>query len=139
MWQTLARKARFIEQVMTARGTGRSVEGDISGGPMPTNYSEIMAVSSGNPLIFELANAQHELSRLSRLERAHHDSQRSLSQRKSIAEGALEPTRADTVSYTHLDVYKRQHHALDPGAPNVRPGGAHPVSYTHLDVYKRQV
>ena len=60
-----------------------------------------------------------------------------------------------SVSYTHLDVYKRQH--LDGGAlgklrrgegghvPQVaipaqqdRGGLAGPVSYTHLDVYKRQ-
>ena len=48
----------------------------------------------------------------------------------------------DAVSYTHLDVYKRQ----DGGGEIVgqrkgrRAGGnyAGPVSYTHLDVYKRQ-
>ena len=51
-----------------------------------------------------------------------------------------------TVSYTHLDVYKRQHYEyvkvgrrtffhLDVvGWPRVIP-----VSYTHLDVYKRQI
>ena len=59
------------------------------------------------------------------------------------------------VSYTHLDVYKRQeqgvsavqsrdreqvHHREDDGQegglePEVMPV---PVSYTHLDVYKRQ-
>ena len=53
-----------------------------------------------------------------------------------------------TVSYTHLDVYKRQ----DSGSPeesesaNSLSGDAEtgsgedfvPVSYTHLDVYKRQ-
>ena len=38
------------------------------------------------------------------------------------------------VSYTHLDVYKRQ-----VGAKPRRPRhGKRPVSYTHLDVYKRQ-
>ena len=47
-----------------------------------------------------------------------------------------------TVSYTHLDVYKRQCTAL--GQPGQRgnktdPAGIHPVSYTHLDVYKRQL
>ena len=63
-----------------------------------------------------------------------------------------------TVSYTHLDVYKRQvgdrpaaavgvgviHRAVDDvghrlEAPMRVPRGAlGPVSYTHLDVYKRQ-
>ena len=61
------------------------------------------------------------------------------------------------VSYTHLDVYKRQVAALEEGpgplavisadtaisimAVNVKQelvGGVIPVSYTHLDVYKRQ-
>ena len=51
------------------------------------------------------------------------------------------------VSYTHLDVYKRQlqavafrHVALDRRNPAliVFFKGNEPVSYTHLDVYKRQ-
>ena len=59
------------------------------------------------------------------------------------------------VSYTHLDVYKRQHDMLSRSAiylsmddtfarwRSVRhivfPDSQTPVSYTHLDVYKRQV
>ena len=57
------------------------------------------------------------------------------------------------VSYTHLDVYKRQVHDLTNfgfrdmvkpnagAAPIALPkgmGNIHSVSYTHLDVYKRQ-
>ena len=54
------------------------------------------------------------------------------------------------VSYTHLDVYKRQRHPRLLRRGSRKPaqrGGAHgrvqrqalhPVSYTHLDVYKRQ-
>ena len=61
------------------------------------------------------------------------------------------------VSYTHLDVYKRQAQDQYPGLPVLCSGGvasnrhlrhvltefcqaifAQPVSYTHLDVYKRQ-
>ena len=65
---------------------------------------------------------------------------------------------AHPVSYTHLDVYKRQHvevvHAAHPrhtghrlrqvtevdvgGGRFEEDGDARPVSYTHLDVYKRQ-
>ena len=59
----------------------------------------------------------------------------------------------DAVSYTHLDVYKRQvllhlrqrrkgrHGQLCSLQRHPRRGSAHcvlPVSYTHLDVYKRQ-
>ena len=62
-------------------------------------------------------------------------------------------TRSSAVSYTHLDVYKRQRMDDETGDPlpgdrrlapipvgfTVRSGGTQwPVSYTHLDVYKRQ-
>ena len=50
------------------------------------------------------------------------------------------------VSYTHLDVYKRQGHSRGPAPARPLQGGSRdtlrwgtPVSYTHLDVYKRQV
>ena len=72
------------------------------------------------------------------------------------------PLRIEAVSYTHLDVYKRQHHltplhvlndAVEIGlsladAANfsahsqtpviIAQSSSTPVSYTHLDVYKRQ-
>ena len=53
-----------------------------------------------------------------------------------------------SVSYTHLDVYKRQGYTrlatmmLTPARPAMRqrlPRSIGSVSYTHLDVYKRQV
>ena len=43
------------------------------------------------------------------------------------------------VSYTHLDVYKRQQeHKSFFLKQRVYPRPLYPVSYTHLDVYKRQ-
>ena len=71
-----------------------------------------------------------------------------------------EMTTMDSVSYTHLDVYKRQNlmsfqgdpWVLGPICAAIVAGGVgfpvfhelksrwrRPVSYTHLDVYKRQV
>ena len=46
----------------------------------------------------------------------------------------------DPVSYTHLDVYKRQGRGgvLYVWWPGTILASAIPVSYTHLDVYKRQ-
>ena len=53
----------------------------------------------------------------------------------------------ETVSYTHLDVYKRQSGGRDGQKREHPPGRCIPrhhahragaVSYTHLDVYKRQ-
>ena len=55
-----------------------------------------------------------------------------------------------SVSYTHLDVYKRQvreligagslfgHQILPLADAAAGKAGYEPVSYTHLDVYKRQ-
>ena len=70
--------------------------------------------------------------------------------------GSVQPQRLEPVSYTHLDVYKRQtlsygykSKPLSGGGP-LFPGtidlngaplqqlASDPVSYTHLDVYKRQ-
>ena len=55
----------------------------------------------------------------------------------------------NAVSYTHLDVYKRQIMGKTTIEENLMKNGFHlstvvgtsmmPVSYTHLDVYKRQV
>ena len=45
---------------------------------------------------------------------------------------------ATPVSYTHLDVYKRQSLVCCGTRDNALLGGLPPVSYTHLDVYKRQ-
>ena len=59
------------------------------------------------------------------------------------------PATPVPVSYTHLDVYKRQlyNHAVLSTFPSMHLKALHtitppphdPVSYTHLDVYKRQV
>ena len=52
------------------------------------------------------------------------------------------------VSYTHLDVYKRQKvfrysdetaEAVASGEKLLKESGTISVSYTHLDVYKRQI
>ena len=51
---------------------------------------------------------------------------KSSGQPRYVQMGLLQP-----VSYTHLDVYKRQDF-------NRVPTSYIPVSYTHLDVYKRQ-
>ena len=64
----------------------------------------------------------------------------------------LEMQEAEPVSYTHLDVYKRQEYLIiltgnrrQPVAQRHAVGCVQfsrseriPVSYTHLDVYKRQ-
>lgn len=75
MWQTLERKSRFIAQIMSGSTVGRETE-DV--GEQALSYAEVKAISSGNPVLLELAQAEQELQRLTRLERSHATSQRSL-------------------------------------------------------------
>lgn len=75
MWQTLERKARFIDQLLSGRLDRRETE-DL--GENTLNATEIKAIASGNPLLLEHAAASQELHRLTVLERAHANSERSL-------------------------------------------------------------
>ena len=71
----------------------------------------------------------------------------SLSEEADSGSNALELISSrpfDPVSYTHLDVYKRQplrcFHRQVYSPVHTPPGHfVTPVSYTHLDVYKRQM
>jgi N12 class adenine-specific DNA methylase len=69
MWQTVERKARFIAQVMRGRLDVREIE-DI--GDAALSYNEVKALATGNPLLMDKAEADAELTRLQRAERAHH-------------------------------------------------------------------
>jgi N12 class adenine-specific DNA methylase len=75
LWQTVQRKAQFIAQVMRGRLDVREIE-DI--GDSALSYSEVKALATGNPLLLDQAQAQAEVTRLERLERAHHRSHDSL-------------------------------------------------------------
>ena len=67
MWQTVERKARFIAQVMRGKLDVREIE-DI--GDAALSYNEVKALATGNPLLMEKAEADANLTRLERAERA---------------------------------------------------------------------
>lgn len=73
MWQTVERKAKFIEQVMNGDLETRSAE-DIETSAS-FNMNEVKAISSGNPLLLEKAQADQDLARLENLHIAHGRSQ----------------------------------------------------------------
>lgn len=75
MWQALERKSRFIGQIMSGHGLHREIS-DISDDTL--TFAEVKAIASGNPLLLERADAEQELHRLTRLERSHRTSQRTL-------------------------------------------------------------
>jgi len=62
IWSLLETKAKFIEQVMTATNSLRSVE-DLSMGAL--SYAEIKAISSGNPLVLEKATVDAQAMKFS--------------------------------------------------------------------------
>jgi N12 class adenine-specific DNA methylase/SAM-dependent methyltransferase len=69
MWQTLERKARFIHDV-TTRSLDARETADV--GDTVLTFSEAKALATGNPLLIDQAEADTDLARLTRAERAHH-------------------------------------------------------------------
>jgi N12 class adenine-specific DNA methylase len=74
-WQTLERKAKFIRDVMSPSLDAREI-GDI--GDTVLSFSEAKALATNNPLLMDKAEADAELSRLLRAQRAHHRNQDTL-------------------------------------------------------------
>lgn len=66
-WQTLARKAEMVGQVMNGDPTMRSVD-DISGAAL--SFDEIKAIATGNPMIMEKATVDNRVTELSRYQQA---------------------------------------------------------------------
>lgn len=64
MWQTLERKARFINQVMRGKVIGR--EADNSSSSEELDYAEVKAIALGDPLVAEQVRLTNEVTRLSR-------------------------------------------------------------------------
>jgi hypothetical protein len=93
MWQTVERKARFIAQVMRDRLDVREIE-DI--GDAALSYNEVKALATGNPLLMDKAEADAELTRLERAERAHHRNQDTLRYKITSAEKRIQSLTALT-------------------------------------------
>jgi hypothetical protein len=74
-WQTVERKARFINQVMRGRLDVREIE-DIDENTL--SFAEVKALASGDPLILDKAKIDAEVTRLARLERAWQRAQHTL-------------------------------------------------------------
>lgn len=71
-WQTVARKAAFIAQVMRGTFDVREIE-DV--GDSTLSFNEVKALAAGNPLLMDKAKADADLTRLERLERSHTQAQ----------------------------------------------------------------
>lgn len=82
-WQTVARKAEFINQVMKGKLDSREME-DI--GNAALSATEAKALASGNPLVMEQASATAALSKLQRQQTAFYRSQSALEFTRSGAQ-----------------------------------------------------
>lgn len=76
MWQGLERKARFIAQVLNGDPTVRQVN-DIDS-TTTLSFAEVKALSTGNPLVMEHAEATAMVSKLQRVQDGHAMVQRRL-------------------------------------------------------------
>ncbi|BDH10476.1 UvrD-helicase domain-containing protein [Streptomyces hygroscopicus] len=67
MWQTVERKARFIDQVRTGRDLEEQSEGQTLDGDLGKDYlefGEIKAIATGNPLLLKKMQADEEVRQL---------------------------------------------------------------------------
>jgi len=89
-WKTVARKAKFISQLMRGKLDVREID-DI--GDAALTADEAAALADGNELLIDHYQAEAEVSRLERLERAHDNDHRA--NRFKISEAGKTITRAE--------------------------------------------
>ncbi len=80
MWQTLERKAAFINQIMRGTYSAREAE-DLS--PEQASYAQVKAIASGNPLLLEEAGIQNQLRTYQRRSQAWKSNQQILARQVS--------------------------------------------------------
>ena len=98
------RKAAFIGQVMR----GRLDTGEITDiGDVALSYAEVKALATGNPLLMEQAEAEAELTRLQRAERAYHRNQDALAYAVKRLEDSI---RSLTIFAADIDVAITRRH-----------------------------
>ena len=95
MWQTVTRKAKFIDQVIHGKTTGRDAE-DVGGDVQSLSYSEVTALATGDMRILAKAKADSEVQRLERLESAWRRTQQHL--KTKISDSAQSVTRLTDVT-----------------------------------------
>jgi N12 class adenine-specific DNA methylase len=97
-WQTVERKAAFINQVMRGDITERSVD-DV--GDAALSYAEVKALATGNPLIMERAGVDSELTKLERLHASYRNEQSNLARRVHTGERDADEQTDLAATYRH--------------------------------------
>jgi len=92
-WQTIERKARFIDQVMHNKAGARTVEDIDTDSDQTIQYGEFKAASSQNPDLLVEVETQAEVARLAALKQAHNANQAGLTQALNRDRDALDRAR----------------------------------------------
>lgn len=87
IWQTLERKATFINQLMRGRVDGREVENI---GEQELSFAEVKAIAAGNPLQIEKVRIENEVKRYQRRQRSWSGQQDVYNAKLSNLEAKLE-------------------------------------------------
>ncbi|WP_161580408.1 hypothetical protein [Subtercola vilae] len=83
----MERKAKFINQILRGKLDSREIEGI---GDAALGAAEMKAITSGNLLLLEKAEADNDYQRLQRLERAHHRAQTVLAATRQQASSRID-------------------------------------------------
>ena len=92
MWGTLARKAAFIEQVLTGRLDVREVDNSTE---MALQFAEMQAITAGDMRILEVANLRNETQKLARQQRGHQRKIGAIEVRQKMLEQQVSVTEHD--------------------------------------------
>lgn len=76
MWQALYRKAQWIAQILT--GDPHVREAEAPPNPQVLSYGELMAISTGQPLLMMLSEVEAEIARLRNSSAGHKRAQRAM-------------------------------------------------------------
>jgi hypothetical protein len=114
LWQTVARKAAFIGQVMRPSSDVRQLDGDV--GEAALSYDEVKALASGNPLLLEHAQATAEVRRLERLESSHYSNQNYLRRRAESGRATIAGLQRNLAAYAEAKAALTPHFELKVGA-----------------------
>ena len=99
MWQTLERKAKFINQVMRGSLDVREIE-DV--GDTAMSYAEVKAIATGKPDFLTLATGETLIVKLQRLQRAHQQTQTTLRTEVDRLTAQADTLEQNSVAFTRL-------------------------------------
>ncbi len=120
MWGTLARKAQFIEQVLSGRLDVREVDNNTE---MALQFAEMQAITAGDMRILEVANLRTDVQKLGRQQRAHQRQIGSIEARRMFLQ-----SRANVLGHDLEAMQKLAPHVTDTRA-DLFQGSVQPSSW----------